>query len=83
MELVYWNIHVNDVSCLFVFFWTDLPKAACQNCPIVEEAPSLKTVLDAFCHHDFGRFLNSATLLADNKQRSKNNKKKNQLKKCL
>lgn len=40
---------------LFVF-WTDLPKVACQNCPSVEEAPSLKTVLDAFCRHDFGGF---------------------------
>ncbi|XP_077453147.1 sizzled [Stigmatopora argus] len=34
-------------------FAKDLPKAACQNCPAVEEAPAMKTVLDAFCQHDF------------------------------
>ncbi|XP_034074647.1 sizzled [Gymnodraco acuticeps] len=31
----------------------DLPKPACQNCPSVEESPAMKTVLDAFCLHDF------------------------------
>ncbi|XP_057693099.1 sizzled [Corythoichthys intestinalis] len=37
----------------FSQFAKDLPKAACQNCPAVEEAPAMKTVLDAFCQHDF------------------------------
>lgn len=39
----------------FVFVFADFPKAACQNCPMVEEAPAMKTVLDAFCQHDFGK----------------------------
>ncbi|XP_036375647.1 sizzled [Megalops cyprinoides] len=30
-----------------------LPKPACQSCPVVEEFPSLKKVLDALCHSDF------------------------------
>ncbi|XP_053283506.1 sizzled [Pleuronectes platessa] len=34
-------------------FAKDLPKPACQNCPAVEEAPAMETVLEAFCHHDF------------------------------
>ncbi|XP_061678983.1 sizzled [Syngnathoides biaculeatus] len=37
----------------FSHYAKDLPKAACQNCPAVEEAPAMKTVLDAFCQHDF------------------------------
>uniref|UniRef100_A0A8D3A4L1 FZ domain-containing protein n=1 Tax=Scophthalmus maximus TaxID=52904 RepID=A0A8D3A4L1_SCOMX len=37
----------------FSHFTKDLPKPACQNCPAVEEAPAMKTVLDAFCQHDF------------------------------
>ncbi|TMS05970.1 Secreted frizzled-related protein 5 [Larimichthys crocea] len=37
----------------FSHFAKDLPKPACQNCPSVEEAPAMKTVLDAFCQHDF------------------------------
>lgn len=47
---------------LFVF-WTDLPRVACQNCPSVEEAPSLKAVLDAFCRQDFGGFTVCKSLL--------------------
>ncbi|XP_004069556.1 secreted frizzled-related protein 5 [Oryzias latipes] len=31
----------------------DVPKPACQNCPSVEDAPAVKTVLGAFCRHDF------------------------------
>ncbi|KAF6715747.1 Secreted frizzled-related protein 5 [Oryzias melastigma] len=31
----------------------DLPKPACQNCPSIEDAPAMKTVLSAFCQHDF------------------------------
>ncbi|XP_069019526.1 sizzled [Embiotoca jacksoni] len=30
-----------------------LPKPACQACPSLEEAPAMKTVLDAIFHHDF------------------------------
>ncbi|PWA28464.1 hypothetical protein CCH79_00016344 [Gambusia affinis] len=39
----------------FSHFTKDLPKAVCQNCPSVEVAPALKTVMSAFCRHDFGR----------------------------
>lgn len=49
------------LNILFVI--TDLPKPACQNCPSVEEAPAMKTVLDAFCQHDFGKFWDSFTTL--------------------
>uniref|UniRef100_A0A4W6FN92 Sizzled n=1 Tax=Lates calcarifer TaxID=8187 RepID=A0A4W6FN92_LATCA len=37
----------------FSHFAKELPKPACQRCPSVEEAPAMKTVLDAFCQHDF------------------------------
>ncbi|XP_061774043.1 sizzled [Nerophis ophidion] len=37
----------------FSHFAKDLPKAGCQNCPTVVEAPAMRTVLDAFCQHDF------------------------------
>ncbi|XP_034031483.1 sizzled [Thalassophryne amazonica] len=37
----------------FTNFPKDLPKPACQSCPSVEEFPAMKTVLDAFCEHDF------------------------------
>ena len=40
---------------LLFFFITDLPKPACQNCPSVEEYPTMKTVLDTLCQHDFGK----------------------------
>ena len=45
-----WNVN----SWLLFFFFTDLPKPACQNCPSVEEYPAMKTVLDTLCLHDFG-----------------------------
>ncbi|KTG05091.1 hypothetical protein cypCar_00028665, partial [Cyprinus carpio] len=34
-------------------FSKDFPQPVCQSCPSVEEAPSLKTVLDALCLNDF------------------------------
>ncbi|KAG7270688.1 hypothetical protein CRUP_005355 [Coryphaenoides rupestris] len=37
----------------FSLFTKDLPKAACQNCPSVEEYPPMKVVLDTLCLHDF------------------------------
>ncbi|XP_007546761.1 sizzled [Poecilia formosa] len=37
----------------FSHFMKDLPKAVCQKCPSVEVAPAMKTVIGAFCHHDF------------------------------
>ena len=40
---------------VIIFFITDLPKPACQNCPSVEEYPTMKTVLDTLCQHDFGK----------------------------
>lgn len=45
------------------FLITDLPKPACQNCPSVEESPAMKTVLEAFCLHDFGKFKSYFTTL--------------------
>lgn len=48
-------------SCIkleFSFAITDLPKPACQKCPSVEEPSTMKTVLDAFCQHDFGKCQN-------------------------
>lgn len=39
-----------------IFNQSDVPKPACQNCPSVEDAPAVKTVLGAFCRHDFGMF---------------------------
>ncbi|XP_037308071.2 sizzled [Pungitius pungitius] len=35
------------------YFTKGVPKASCQSCPSVEEAPAVKTVLDSFCQHDF------------------------------
>ncbi|XP_059918048.1 sizzled [Gadus macrocephalus] len=37
----------------FPQFTKDLPKPACQNCPSVEEYPTMKGVLDTLCQHDF------------------------------
>ncbi|XP_068595874.1 sizzled [Brachionichthys hirsutus] len=37
----------------FSHFVKDLPRPACQNCPSVEDNPSMTTVLDAFCSFDF------------------------------
>ncbi|KAK9951858.1 hypothetical protein ABG768_017733 [Culter alburnus] len=34
-------------------FSKEFPQPVCQSCPSVEEAPSLKTVLDALCLNDF------------------------------
>ncbi|XP_029952750.1 sizzled [Salarias fasciatus] len=47
-----------DDMCLspqstFKAFTKDLPKPACQNCPSVDGAPTVRTVLNAFCHYDF------------------------------
>ncbi|XP_068170221.1 sizzled [Antennarius striatus] len=47
-----------DDTCLthhgkFSHFVKDLPRPACQNCPSVEENPSMMRVLDAFCSFDF------------------------------
>lgn len=64
MCLLFW-VAYNYCTCpkiilnYIYFFITELPKPACQRCPSVEEAPAMKTVLDAFCQHDFGKFLNS------------------------
>lgn len=50
------NVNAAAFTNFLLFLILDLPKPACQNCPAVEEAPSMKKVLDAFCLHDFGKF---------------------------
>lgn len=50
------NCPVYFISKYFSNQMTDLPKPACQNCPSIEDAPAMKTVLSAFCQHDFGKF---------------------------
>lgn len=44
---------------MICFICTDLPKPVCQNCPSVEENPTIKYILDAFCTYDFGKLKRS------------------------